>query len=151
MKSPSARHSCCNCQKPITGGVHQFSIDRFEYSLCLTCQADLSERMRHTTPHTLTLYFLLRKKGIKAQLEKDDGFKKIDIAVVNARLNIEVDGAHHNTEHHQALTDLQRTYYSFKKGYYTLRIPNSLVQSHPVETADYVEKFVELGRRKRQG
>jgi very-short-patch-repair endonuclease len=59
-----------------------------------------------------------------------------------------VDGAHHNTAHDQALSDLKRTYHSFQKGYYTLRIPNSLVQNHLTETADYVASFVELSRRK---
>jgi very-short-patch-repair endonuclease len=148
MKNPLIRRCCCNCLKPIANGVHQFSICQFEYALCTTCQRDLRQRMQNTTPHTLALYFLLRKKGIKAQLEKDDGFKTIDIAVVNTKLNIEVDGSHHNTQHNQALADLQRTFYSFEKGYYTLRIPNSLVKNRPVETAEYVAKFVALSLRK---
>jgi very-short-patch-repair endonuclease len=101
-------------------------------------------------PHqkALVLYLLLRKKGIPAELEKSDGHKKIDIAVVEARLNIEVDGSHHNTDHKQALTDVERTLYSFERGFYTLRIPNSLVKKHPVRTADYVEQIIRLGQRK---
>jgi very-short-patch-repair endonuclease len=42
------------------------------------------------------------------------------------------------------LIDLKRTYYAFEKGYYTLRIPNSLVKNHPVETVEYVADFVKL-------
>ena len=96
----------------------------------------------------MALYFLLRKKGIPAELEKSDGFKTIDIAVVKAKLNIEVDGSHHNTMHDQALADLQRTYYAFEKGYFTLRIPNSLLKNRLTETAEHVANFVELSLRK---
>jgi len=64
-------------------------------------------------------------------------------------LNFEIDGSHQYIRHDQALAGLKRTYYAFEKGYYTLRIPNSLVKSHPIETADYVADFVELRLRKR--
>jgi very-short-patch-repair endonuclease len=150
MKKPETRHACCNCNKLIDDRVHHFSLDHFDYALCIPCQDQLRDRIELTTSHTLALYFLLRKKGINAQLEKFDGFKTIDIAVVEARLNIEVDGAHHNTQHEQALADLKRSYHSFEKGYFTLRIPNTLLRSHPTETADYVANFVELGLRKRR-
>jgi very-short-patch-repair endonuclease len=141
MNKPLVTHSCCNCQHPIDEQV-------YNYSLCIPCQRSLRDKIEATTPHTLALYFLLRKKGIAAQLEKFDGFKTIDIAVVEAKLNIEVDGSHHNTKHEQALSDLKRTYYAFEKGYYTLRIPNSLIKTHPIETADYVANFVQLSLRK---
>jgi very-short-patch-repair endonuclease len=108
----------------------------------------LREKIGFTTQQTLALYFLLRKKGVPAQLEKFDGFKTIDIAVVEAKINIEVDGSHHNTKHDQALADLKRTYYAFEKGYYTIRIPNSLVINHLAETAEYVANFVQISRRK---
>jgi very-short-patch-repair endonuclease len=148
MNKALTPHACCNCLKAIDARVYQYSLDRYDYSLCVECQANLRDRIRQTTAHTLALYFLLRKKKIDAQLEKFDGFKTIDIAVVKAKINIEVDGSHHNTKHEQALTDLKRTYYAFEKGYYTLRIPNSLVKSHPTETAEYVADFVELSLRK---
>lgn len=150
MKKPVSQHTCCNCGQRIDNRVQQFSLDHFGYALCIPCQECLRDRIEMTTPHTLALYFLLRKKNINAQLEKFDGFKTIDIAVVEARLNIEVDGEHHNTQHEQELANLKRNYYSFEKGYYTLWIPNTLLRSHPMETADYVANFVELGLRKRK-
>jgi very-short-patch-repair endonuclease len=109
---------------------------------------DNGEQWNAATKHALSLYFLLKKKGIRAELEKCDGFKTIDIAITEARLNIEVDGSHHNTKHDQALADLKRTYHSFQKGYYTLRIPNSLVQNRLTETAKYVADFAEACRSK---
>ncbi len=70
----------------------------------------------------------LKKKGIPVTLEKWDGYKHIDLAIPKVKLNIEVDGAHHNFESEQALSDLKRTAHSLKKEYYTIRIPNSLIK-----------------------
>src|SRR5215510_316024 len=82
------------------------------------------------------------KKGIPAQLEKYDGYKTIDIAIPEYKLNIEVDGGQHYLNPSQALVDLQRTYYSFKKGFFTLRIPNSLVENNIRDTINYIVKFL---------
>ncbi|MFN3773848.1 DUF559 domain-containing protein [Cloacibacterium normanense] len=97
-----------------------------------------------TTEETIRLYFALKKREVPAQLEKYDGFKHIDIAVPEAKINIEVDGIHHNFNSTQALRDLKRTYHSFLKGYYTLRIPNSLVRNDSFldETANFIVKIL---------
>ncbi|MGN6647371.1 MAG: DUF559 domain-containing protein [Cytophaga sp.] len=99
----------------------------------------------------IELYFALKRRGVPAEMEKNDGFKTIDIAVPDARVNIEVDGAHHNFNSNQAFSDLNRTLYSFKKGFFTLRIPNSLVRYHLEETADKITEFliVSKSRQKR--
>lgn len=83
-----------------------------------------------------------------AEIEKFDGFKKIDIAVTHAKVNIEIDGSQHNWQAKQALADLQRTYYSFKKGYFTLRIPNSLVHNYLDQTADMITEILNESRTK---
>ena len=85
-----------------------------------------------------------------AELEKWDGYKTIDIAVTEAKVNIEVDGKHHNYNHQQALSDLKRTFYSFQKGYLTLRIPNSLVEWSIEETADYITEFLIESRNRKK-
>lgn len=84
--------------------------------------------------------FCSQKKGVPAQMEKFDGYKHIDIAIPEAKVNIEVDGRHHHFDKGQALTDLKRTYHSFVKGYFTLRIPNTLVYDDNIleETAQYI-------------
>jgi very-short-patch-repair endonuclease len=96
------------------------------------------------TKEQLELYNALKKRGAPAKLEKWDGHKHIDIAIPEARVNIEVDGIHHNTSKKQALSDLLRTYYSFRKGYVTLRIPNILVRDKETleETADFIIDFL---------
>ena len=97
-----------------------------------------------TTQETIRLYFALKERGVHAEMEKFDGYKHIDIAIPRSKVNIEVDGLHHNSDSNQALSDLKRTYYSFLKGYLTLRIPNSLVYDDYIlnETADYIVNFL---------
>ena len=94
-----------------------------------TTKKEIKARSK-STPLAKKLSDALRKKDILTLLEKWDGHKHIDIAIPKYKINIEVDGEHHNTRPKQALTDLKRTFYSFKKGYFTLRIPNSLVKNH---------------------
>lgn len=101
-----------------------------------------------STLEAVQLYFALKERGVPAELEKYDGFKHIDIAITKAKVNIEVDGGHHNYNNRQALSDLKRTYHSFLKGYLTLRIPNSLVREHLEETADYLTDFLVENRER---
>lgn len=90
------------------------------------------------TPEAKLLYNALKREKVPAYLEKWDGYKHIDIAIPEAMINIEIDGCHHNLHSNQALADLKRTYHSFKKGYFTLRIPNSLIRNHLDEVVDLV-------------
>jgi very-short-patch-repair endonuclease len=82
------------------------------------------------TDEARALHKALVDEGVPAELEKWDGYKHIDIAIPEARINIEIDGLPHSLDSAKALQDLKRTYYSFKKGYFTLRIPNSLIRDH---------------------
>lgn len=97
-----------------------------------------------STPEARELGGLLGSYGWKVELEKFDGHKHIDIAITEAKVNIEVDGKQHNLSPKQALADLERTFYSFKKGYVTLRIPNSLVRDYKTitMTAKFINNFL---------
>jgi len=148
MKYYKESHNCLHCYCYIDRGVYEFSTDTYSFPLCLPCQKWYKTKKVKTTPETIELYFSLKKRGVAAKLEKFDGHKTIDIAVVEAKVNIEVDGPQHNFNSRQALADLQRTYYSFKKGYLTLRIPNSLVRENLEQTADYVTRFLKLNKRR---
>jgi very-short-patch-repair endonuclease len=92
------------------------------------------------TKEQLALHGALVERGVPAQLEKWDGHKHIDIAIPDVKINLEVDGEHHNFDKKYALADLKRTFHSFAKGYTTVRIPNSLTRDKRTieETADYV-------------
>ena len=100
-----------------------------------------------STPETQKLCFALQGYGVHALIDFWDGYKHIDIAIPEAKLNIEVDGVQHNLSPKQALADLHRTYYSFKKGYFTLRIPNSLIGEHFKECVDLVLGIVKENRK----
>ncbi len=134
------RRKCIECKYSLEWEVFNYSLENFGVPLCRNHQDWL--RGVDTTEETIELYFALRKRGVPAQLEKFDGFKTIDIAVPEAKVNIEVDGQHHNFNANQALTDLKRTYHSFLKGYFTLRIPNSLIRWDTEKTADYIVDFL---------
>ena len=107
---------CNKCKKAVSEKEYEFSQTNFFKPLCRNCQP---------TPEARKLGILLKKAGWRIEFEKFDGYKSIDIAIVEARVNIEVDGSQHNLDEKQALADLKRTFYSFKKGFVTLRIPNS--------------------------
>lgn len=117
---------CIECNLNIPQNVYDYSMDEFDVPLCRHHQDWI--RNSDATKEAIELYFALRMTGVPAKLEKFDGNKTIDIAIPECKVNIEVDGTHHNSNPRQALIDLKRTYYSFLKGYLTLRIPNSLVQ-----------------------
>ncbi len=136
--------TCIECGCFIQPMVYSYSVNNFGHPLCRYHQQWLNSIVNNssTTPQAIELYFALRRRGVPAELEKWDGYKTIDIAVTEAKVNIEVDGKHHNFSHQQALSDLKRTYYSFQKGYLTLRIPNSLVEWSIEETADYITDFL---------
>jgi hypothetical protein len=147
MKFYNKQHSCCNCNNHIDLKVFDYSSAYFGVALCISCQKWFKDKVDASTPETIQLYFSLKQRGVPAQLEKNDGFKTIDIAVVDAKVNIEVDGAHHNFSSKQALSDLKRTYHAFRRGYLTLRIPNSLVRDNLEITADYITDFLNISKR----
>ena len=132
MPKSQFRYSMKYCGKALWINCQEGKIDLQKFS----------ERRKKATPETILLCDLLKKSGFKAELEKWDGYKHIDIAIPQYMVNIEVDGLQHHNET-QALADLKRTYYSFKKGYITLRIPNSLLQPDIIiQTSEYIKKFL---------
>lgn len=135
---------CIECANQINQSVYDYSLNNYGHPLCRYHQDWISKIYNNSsvTPQAIELYFALKRRGVPAELEKWDGYKTIDIAVTASRVNIEVDGKHHNYNPHQALSDLKRTFFSFQKGYLTLRIPNSLVEWSIEETADYITGFL---------
>lgn len=135
---------CFECRNQIESKVLNYAVAHFGIPLCQLHQQWVKALEGKTTPQTIALYFALKERGVPAEIEKFDGFKTIDIAVPEAKINIEIDGGHHNFNPRQALSDLQRTYFSFLKGYFTLRIPNSLIEWNLEETADYLVEFMNI-------
>lgn len=82
-----------------------------------------------STPHENKLSDALAKHGIKHVQQFWDGHKHVDIYIECAKLNIEIDGIHHLTSPKQILSDFNREYWADKAGYYTLHIPNIVIDS----------------------
>lgn len=140
---------CLECGVNIEWNVYNYSNKEFGVPLCINHQKWI--RSIDTTEETIALYFALKERDVPAELEKFDGYKTIDIAVTEAKVNIEVDGMQHNFSNRQALADLKRTYYSFLKGYITLRVPNTLIRSDIEETADFITEILIESRRQKKG
>lgn len=142
--------NCIECGKSLTFKVMEYSSENYGVLLCIEHQNWIEYISTITTEETIRLYFALKERGVPAQIEKFDGYKHIDIAIPEAKVNIEVDGKHHNYNKNQALSDLKRTYHSFLKGYFTLRIPNSLVYNDDTleESADYIVQFLNESLKK---
>ena len=102
----------------------------------------IDEKGREPTREAVKLGDELSRLGYKAELEKWDGHKHIDIAITQAKFNIEIDGSYHNYRADIALRDLERTYYSLEKGFVTVRIPNSLVRYRLPQTVIYLDKIL---------
>lgn len=142
MTNYRPENTCTECSCFVDYNIFKYSIDNYGLPLCRKCQDWIKQMTYQTTQETITLYFALKQRSVPAELEKFDGYKTIDIAVTEAKVNIEVDGQHHNFDPFQALSDLKRTYHAFKKGYLTLRIPNSLIRFHLDQTADLITEFL---------
>ena len=140
MKHYEKMHSCLHCHSYIDEKVYTWSTTTYGFELCHTCQGSIN--LNNSTEEATRLYLSLKRRGVPAELEKYDGYKTIDIAVVDARVNIEVDGHQHVSNPKQAHSDLKRTYFSLQKGFLTLRIPNALIREKLEETADYITTFL---------
>ena len=149
MSNYQQKNDCLHCNTGIDFRVFNYSVENMGVPLCRACQSWIKDMSYQTTLETMQLYFALIQRGVPAEIEKFDGHKTIDIAVTDAKVNIEIDGQHHNFNPHQALSDLKRTYHAFRKGYLTLRIPNSLIRYNLEETADLITGFLMENRNRR--
>ena len=141
---------CSKCDNSVPDSEFNYSIEHYGIILCRNCQKKYTnlekkhqERKAKSTKEAIRLFEILIKLRFNAKLELNDGYKRIDIAIPDKKINIEVDGKQHHDKS-QALADLKRTYHSFKKNYFTLRIPNILVQDYDTtyQTAKYIKDFL---------
>jgi very-short-patch-repair endonuclease len=136
---------CIQCGFNIPYEVYEYSVNHFGHPLCRNDQDWIRNMLwdEYTTQQTIDLYLALKAHDISVEIEKYDGYKHIDIAIPRAKINIEIDGFHHHLNPYQALQDLKRTYYSFKKGFFTIRIPNSLIENRLDDAVEYILKFLD--------
>lgn len=104
---------------------------------------DRDMKTKGTSEQARLLHSALRQRDVEAEIEKYDGHKHIDIAIVQAKLNIEVDGIFHYLDADAMETDLRREYFSEEKGYDTIRIPNFVIEQNLDKVADTITEVVE--------
>lgn len=122
---------CSVCKREISQKVFSYSIDVFDKALCRKHQDEI-----RATTYAKKLYNELKKKGIDCELEKNDGYKRVDIAIPSAKLYIEVDGKQHSTNPKQIESDFMRDEYSRKNGFVTKRYTNNEIKHHLNEIVD---------------
>ena len=83
-------------------------------------------------------------------MELNDGYKHIDLALPDAKLNVEVDCVHHLTNPKQIVANLSRGYYSNKLGYSTMHIPNEMIRLHLKEIASALAEASKILEQKIQ-
>jgi very-short-patch-repair endonuclease len=99
-----------------------------------------SESKIGQTKYSRLLWAALKERGLDAITEYNDGHKHIDIAILSAKLYIEVDGVQHAENIGQAIADLKRDNYSDKEGFRTIRISNESIHQNLNEIADEIAK-----------
>lgn len=130
---------CIKCKNTITDEEYHFSSDNFGKPLCRAHQPTLEARKLGKKLEQLGNWEVI--------FEHYDGYKTVDIRLPGPKIDIEVDGLQHSMTKQQALSDLKRTYYSYKKdGFITLHIPNILVRDDKAihEAAEYINEFLEV-------
>ena len=85
----------------------------------------------------------LQKRGIAIVLEHSDGHKHVDIAILSAKIFIEVDGIHHLTDPEQIIRDFKRDHFSDGDDFDTIHIPNELLKTHLDQIVDAITKVVQ--------
>jgi very-short-patch-repair endonuclease len=106
----------------------------------------MTNEQNEPTPQAKRLHEALKKRDIHNELEFDDGYKRTDISIPWARLNLEIDGKYHLTDPEHLFRDLKRDSYSHIDGIDTIRIPNFYVDNHLDEIANAIAEVA----RKRQ-
>lgn len=136
--------NCVQCGFYLSYEVFEYSLNHFGFPLCREDQNWIRNMIwdDYTTQQTIDLYLALKSHGVPAEIEKFDGYKHIDIAIPKHKINIEIDGFHHHSNPYQALQDLKRTYHSFRKGFFTIRIPNGLIENRLEDAVEYILKFL---------
>jgi len=99
------------------------------------------------TPQAKELCKRLNENGIDAKLEYWDGHKHVDIAILDSKLYIEIDGVQHYIDPKKIEADILRDQYSELNGFATVRFPRLLFENHLDRIAQAVIQVVEKRKK----
>lgn len=130
---------CIKCKTSITEAEYHYSKNNFGKPLCRAHQPTLEARKLGNKLKQLGNWNVI--------FEYYDGHKTVDLRLPGPKVDIEVDGLQHSKTKQQALSDIKRTYYSYKNdGFITLHVPNILVRDDNSirEAAIFINEFLEV-------
>lgn len=96
-----------------------------------------------STENEQKLYDALVKRGVAVTLGYNDGHKTVDMAVLKARLYIEVDDIGHFTNPDQIERDFKRHHFSDGDDFDTFYVTNQIVAKYADKVADALIKVIE--------
>lgn len=102
---------------------------------------------KFVSSHAKLLYDALIKKGVNAQSEYWDGHKTIDIAILEAKLYIEVDGLQHFIDPEQIIRDFNRNHYSDGDDFRTFYVTNQIIDKYLEDVVYAIVRVVEMKSR----
>lgn len=137
--------NCLECNKKLGYLDHKNSMDTLGIELCDQHYSRMQKliEQNNTPQEAVQLYYGLKEEGVKAMLEWWDGKKSVDIAISRVKLNIEIDNENERMTHEQAINDLEDSMHSFKNGFTTIRIPNTLIKHYLRETVNNIIGIME--------
>ena len=97
---------------------------------------------RESTPHEIKLYEALIKRNIDATLGYYDQHKTVDIAVLPARMYIEVDDLRHFTDPVQIERDFKRSHFSDGDDFCTFYVTNQIIDNYVEKVADALAEVI---------
>jgi len=101
------------------------------------------KRKKLPTNHAIMLYEALCNRGVSAKLEHWDGHKHVDIAILDARIYIEIDGINHFISPNQIDRDFKRNHYSDGDDFDTFHVSNQVLKKYLYKVADALVKVIE--------
>lgn len=97
---------------------------------------------KELTPHEQKLFNALKARGVDVKPLYDDGHKTVDMAVLPAKLYIEVDNLDHFTKSDQILRDLKRGHFSDGDDFRTFYVTNQIIDNYCEEVANALAEAV---------
>ena len=137
--------TCLECDKELSYIDHKESMESLGVELCPRHKKRIDRLIKtnNTPVAAIQLYYELKATGESPMLEWWDGSKFVDLAFSRVKLNIEIDDQYEKLTDVQAIEHLQDVMQSFKNGFTTIRIPDTLVRFHLKDTVQTILGIME--------
>ena len=137
--------TCLECDKELSYIDHKESMESLGVELCPRHKKRIDRLIKtnNTPVAAIKLYYELKARGESPMLEWWDGSKFVDLAFSRVKLNIEIDDQYEKLTDVQAIDHLQDVMQSFKNGFTTIRIPDTLVRFHLKDTVQNILGIME--------